>query len=60
MGMPHVTIAGARPSWLDGGLEALELTREDGQVLDECPCPLEGYLLESDEEQTAQSVTDKL
>lgn len=58
--MPHVTVAEARPSWLDGGLEALELAREDGQLLDQCPCPLESYLLDSDEEQSAQSVTGKL
>lgn len=37
--------AEARPSWLDGGQEALDLAREDGPILDEGPAPLEGYLV---------------
>lgn len=57
MNMPHVTFTDARASWLDGGLEALELVREDGLILDECQHPLEGYILESDEERITQSVT---
>ncbi len=39
----------ARPSWLDGGKEAVELAREDAEILAQPPAPAEGYLVEPDE-----------
>lgn len=46
---PTTGDAEPRPSWLDGGKEAVELAREDAAMLEERPAPLEGYLVAPDE-----------